>query len=103
MVQEADGYEQVDTFTGVERAAASSPPQGYKLSVAQDGSDPWTFPAGVSLAPGQYMVIFADGKDRTNPSKPLHTNFDLSVDDGYVGLLMPDGSVSCGVHYPKQV
>lgn len=54
----------------------------------------------MSLAPGQYLLVFASGKDRSNPAAPLHTSFSLSGDDGYLGLLAPDGSVASGVSFP---
>ena len=55
----------------------------------------------MSLAAGQYLLVFASGKNRTNPSAPLHTNFKLSADDGYLALLAPDGSVASAVQYPE--
>jgi hypothetical protein len=74
--------------------------QGYKLTDRQDGSRTWAFTSGVSLAPGQYLLVFASSKDRSNPSAPLHTSFALSGDDGYVGLLAADGSEVSGVRFP---
>lgn len=50
----------------------------------------WKLPA-VTLPPGGYLVIFASSKDRTDPTKPLHTNFDLSAGGEYLGLIQPDG------------
>src|SRR6185503_18780285 len=39
----------------------------------------WTFPAR-TLGPGQYLVVFASGKDRKTPTGAnlMHTNFKLS-------------------------
>ncbi len=74
--------------------------QGFELTDQQDGSSGWTFPAGVSLAAGQFLVLFASGKDRTNAAAPLHTNFKLSSDDGYLALLDKSGSVACAVQIP---
>jgi hypothetical protein len=37
----------------------------------------WTFP-NVSLAPGQYVLVWCSDKNRTDPALPLHTNFKLS-------------------------
>ena len=34
----------------------------------------WRFPA-VTLAPGDFLVVFASGKDRRVAGQPLHTNF----------------------------
>lgn len=49
-------------------------------SLTDDSALPglWTFPAR-TLSPGQYLVVFASGKDRrpTSTSSNLHTNFKL--------------------------
>ncbi len=37
----------------------------------------WTFPS-VTLAPGQYLLVWCSDKNRTDPAFPLHTNFKLS-------------------------
>ena len=37
----------------------------------------WTFP-NVSIAPGQYLLVWCSDKNRTDPALPLHTNFKLS-------------------------
>lgn len=77
--------------------------QGYKLTDtrAPSAGDIWTFPGGTSLAPGQYLIVFASGKDRANPSAPLHTSFKLSADDGYLALLAPGGNVVNEVEFPE--
>lgn len=53
------------------------PLEGFFLS--DDFSNPykWMFPE-VSIHPGQYLLIWASGKDRNHPGAPLHTNFSLS-------------------------
>jgi hypothetical protein len=59
------------------------------LSLTDDQDDPgaWTFP-NLSLAPGQHLVVFASGKDRTvlADGRRLHTSFTLSRQGEYVGL-----------------
>lgn len=51
----------------------------------------WTFPAR-TLNPGQYLVIFASGKDRrpVSTSSNLHTNFKLAGGGEPLGLYSPD-------------
>ena len=49
----------------------------------------WTFPAR-TLNPGQYLVVFASGKDRKPVSGQLHTNFKLAVGGEPLGLYSPD-------------
>ncbi len=50
---------------------------GYGLS--DDGTllFKWTFP-NVSIAPGQYLLIWASDKNRSVAGNPLHTNFKIS-------------------------
>lgn len=50
----------------------------------------WRFPA-VTLAPNQYLIVFASDKNRRVPGLPLHTNFKLSADGEYLGLTKADG------------
>jgi len=50
----------------------------------------WKFPA-VTLPAKGYLVVFASDKNRKNPANPLHTNFKLSNDGEYLGLVKPDG------------
>jgi len=51
--------------------------EGYGLSDDPDNLLKWQFPPLV-LQPGQYVLVFASGKDRRDPFGPyLHTNFKL--------------------------
>ena len=83
--------------------------QGVNLeawSLTDKASDPaqWRFPA-VILEGGHYLVVFASGKDRTQPGNPLHTNFRLSSSGEYLGLYRPDGTAATlfGPAYPPQL
>jgi hypothetical protein len=59
---------------------------GWSLTDDQDDQGQWTFPA-IALDPGEYLVVFASGKDRRpTDGGPLHTNFRLSVEGEYLGL-----------------
>lgn len=66
---------------------------GWSITDSETKHQKWTFPS-VSIASGEYLVIFASGKDYTNPSSELHTNFSLSASGEYLGLLEPDGTIS---------
>ena len=46
------------------------------------GASQWTFPATMEIPPGEYLVVFADSKNRTVMTAPLHTNFTLSSTGG---------------------
>jgi hypothetical protein len=58
-------------------------------SITDDRRDPgqWIFPE-VVLPSGQFLVVFASGKDRkpTAPGTRMHTNFKLSAGGEYLGL-----------------
>jgi hypothetical protein len=59
----------------------------------------WKLPA-VTLPPRSYLVVFASSKDRADPAKPLHTNFDLSAGGEYLGLIQPDGVTVASEYAP---
>jgi hypothetical protein len=63
----------------------------------------WTFPT-ISIGAGEYLVIFASGKDRVVAGKELHTNFSLSKDGEYLGLMEPSGAIAYAYSptYPLQ-
>ncbi len=64
--------------------------EGYSLSDAENKAR-WSFPA-VTLAPGEYRIVFASGKNRRDPNGELHTGFRLSAADLAVHLTDPDGA-----------
>ena len=41
----------------------------------------------MTLDTGRYFLIFASGKNRTNTSAPLHTNFKIEKSGGYLTLV----------------
>ncbi len=51
----------------------------------------WRLP-DVSLTPGEYLVVFASGKDRDVAGEELHTSFGLSLRGEYLALVQPDGN-----------
>lgn len=92
---------------------------GWYLSDSEDVPDQWKIPA-LTIAPGEYAVIFASGKNRTEGE--LHTNFSLTdgdtvilstgngaemsrikiedVPDGSSIAMRPDGSITVS-NYPS--
>ena len=48
--------------------------EGFSLSVNLEDPRQWVFPA-ITLSSGQRMFVWASGKDRVDPTLPLHTNF----------------------------
>jgi hypothetical protein len=74
---------------------------GWQLIDNPNRAEPWTFPS-VMLAPGQFLVVFASGKDRRVAGEELHTNFRLDAGGEYVGLIRPDGSMANEFHFGAQ-
>ena len=76
---------------------------GWHLTDDNSDRTKWSFP-NRSLAPNEYLVIFASGKDRRNPSRELHTNFRLSRGGEFLSLVSPDESINLGFSpaYPLQ-
>jgi len=73
--------------------------QGWYLTDKATKKTKWTFPA-ITLPANGYLVVFASGKDHTDPAKPLHTNFKLSADGSYLGLIKPDGATPASEFSP---
>jgi len=49
---------------------------GWYLSDNATNLKEWQFPS-ITIPKGGYMVVFASGKNRIDPTKSLHTNFKL--------------------------
>jgi len=86
--------------------AGDSPMSTDGLFLTDDFSNrtKWLFP-DVSIPGGGYLVVFASGKDRRDPSGELHTNFSLSSGGEYLGLIAADGSTPLSQFspvYPRQ-
>jgi len=63
---------------------------GWHLTDDAGQMNKWRFPA-VTLGAGEYMVVFASGKNRIDPAAELHTNFSLNAAGEYLALVEPDG------------
>ena len=63
----------------------------------------WRFPA-VTIPARGYIVIFASGKNRTSGNAPLHTDFKLRKEGGYLALLNANSGVASefSPSYPPQ-
>jgi len=62
---------------------------GWSLTDDKARPGQWVFPA-VELEAGEFLVVFASGKNRRVTGEPLHTNFKLSSAGGYIGLFSPE-------------
>ncbi len=74
--------------------------EGYYLSDDPGLLTKWAFPA-VSLSPDGYLVVFASGKNRSNPGGQLHTSFQLNTDGEFLALVLPDGHTLASVFNPE--
>lgn len=73
--------------------------EGWYLTDDRDDRTQWRFP-DITLDGNGYLVVFASGKDRSDPGGQLHTNFKLSADGEYLGLVMPNGMTVVSEFYP---
>ena len=78
---------------------------GWSLSDDPEVPGFWVFGSRV-LNPGQYMIVFASGKDRRNPATTnrFHTNFQLGTGGEHLGLYSSDSprELVSGFDYPEQ-
>ena len=78
--------------------------QGWYLTDDANDLRQWAFPE-MMLWPDAYLVVFASGKNRTDPLGTLHTNFKLKGSGEYLGLVHPDGQTvvsEFSPYYPPQ-
>ena len=66
---------------------------GWRLTDDADDLEKWQLPE-VSIPADGYLVVFASGEDQVDPESELHTNFKLSSEGEYLGLVRPDGTIS---------
>jgi len=59
---------------------------GMYLSASYSNLLQWPFPAGTSLAPGEFRVIFTDGRPQFTTPTVLHTSFRLDPTNGSIVL-----------------
>lgn len=76
---------------------------GWYLTDSTNNLTKWRFP-NVGLPAKGYLVVFASGKNRVNPTGRLHTNFKLENDaGGYLALVDAGGQVVSEFKaYPQQ-
>ena len=61
---------------------------GYYLANNYDTNlTQWPFPAGQSIAPGKFLVVWADGETNETSGTNLHTSFRLNSTTGSVALV----------------
>ncbi|MHC4431803.1 MAG: CotH kinase family protein [Planctomycetota bacterium] len=70
---------------------------GWYLTDNLNNLTKWAFPP-VTLVSGDYLIVFASGKDRRDPV--LHTNFKLRGSGEYLALVRPDGHTVVSEFFP---
>jgi len=78
---------------------------GWYLTDDASNLDAWKLPP-VILQPGDFVVIFASGKNRDVAGSELHTNFKLKAGGEYLALVEPDRitvTQDFGALYPSQI
>ena len=78
---------------------------GWYLTDNQDNLTKWTFPSG-TIGPGEFLTVFASGKDKEDRLDNLHTNFRLSRSGEYLALVQPDATTiqtEFSPTYPEQL
>lgn len=66
------------------------PLKGWGLSDSENNLFEWTFP-DIQISAGARIIVFASGKNRSNPATELHTNFKLAAEGEYLALTGVDG------------
>ena len=96
----ADSSDWVEIYNGSGQTIDLS---NYGLS--DDAAKPrkWQFPAGTTIAPGQYMGVYLSGMSGAYLEGLLNADFALAAEGGYmVCLSTPTGKIIDGVYLPKQ-
>ena len=75
---------------------------GWSLTDDKSDSLKWIFP-DIVINPNSYLIVFASGKNLTDPIGELHTNFKLAAEGEYLALFDSEGNkVSVFDPYPAQ-
>ena len=103
-VRDADGdFSDWIEIYNPDRAPASL--AGWYLSNDPLNLTQWRFP-DVTIQGQGFVLVFASGKNRTDPLGELHTNFSLDRDGEYLALIRPDGitkATEFAPVYPRQL
>jgi len=85
--EDGDSSDWIEIYNGTGKAIDLD---GFGLSDKPDKLSRWKFPE-IIIAPGEYLLVFASGKDKRDPGAPLHTNFRISAKDEGVYLSDDNG------------
>jgi hypothetical protein len=66
------------------------PLHGFGLSDNYNNPYKWVFP-NITIQPGEYLLVWASGKDRSPQNGELHTNYSIAASGEEIILTTPDG------------
>ncbi len=76
---------------------------GWYLTDDKANLQKWACPS-IVLTPGEYLLVFASGKDRAEPGLELHASFRLSGSGDYLALVQGEAIIhEFHPAYPEQV
>ena len=90
-LRDANG-ESSDWIELVNASATATNLAGWHLTDDATRPAKWTFP-DTPLGPGEFLVVFASGKNRAVAGQELHTNFRLSNEGEYLALTRPENAL----------
>ena len=79
--------------------------EGWHLTDERDNLAKWQFP-NITVESLGFVLVFASGKNRSNPKTELHTNFKLNRNGDYLALVQPDKktiATEFSSQYPAQI
>ncbi len=86
--EDGDQSDWIELFNDSEQAVDLD---GWYLTDDARNLSKWRLPGKV-LGPQEYLVVFASSKDRGDPTRNLHTNFNLRAGGEFLALVEPDGA-----------
>jgi hypothetical protein len=72
---------------------------GLYLSTNYSAPALWSFPAGATMVPGQFITVWADGRNITSGTNVWHTNFKLPAATGSILLSRQNGTSAQIIDY----
>ena len=79
--------------------------EGWHLTDERDNLAKWQFP-NITVESLGFVLVFASGKNRSNPKTELHTNFKLNRNGDYLAFVQPDKktiATEFSPQYPAQI
>ena len=96
--ENGDSSDWVEIYNPTDKAVNLN---GWCLTDNKANLTKWRFPA-VELQAGEFLIVFASGKNRAQAGSELHTNFQLDADNTeYLALVAADGVTTAHEYAPQ--